>query len=112
MDKLFSSQKVLPQFRPLPKYPSIERDIAIILSDNVHAREFQDFIWGLKPSYLESLKIFDLYKGKSIPKGEKSMGLRFTYRSIDHTLSENEVTPVHESLVKAVLEKYKASLRS
>ena len=112
MDKLLSSQKVLPKFIPLPKYPAIERDIAIILSDNVHAKEFQDFIWGLKPSYLESLKIFDLYKGKSIPKGKKSMGLRFSYRSIDHTLSENEITPVHESLVETMLDKYNASLRS
>jgi len=57
------------------------------------------------------MRIFDIYRGKPVPKGSKSIGVRFKYRALDHTLSDFEVSEVHDPMVLSVLQSYKAKLR-
>ncbi|NPA93925.1 MAG: phenylalanine--tRNA ligase subunit beta [Thermodesulfobacteria bacterium] len=99
-------------FSPLDRFPSVERDLSIILDDSVRAQDVLDFIAQNRSSYLESFYIFDVYKGKQVPKGKKSLGIHFVYRAKDRTLSEQEVEKEHEPLTKGVLENFKGSLRS
>lgn len=112
LDRLLSISKAIPKYKLLPKYPSIERDVSIILPENIHAQKLLDFIDQHRPSFLESVKIFDVYKGKNIPKGEKSIGIRLIYRSEKHTLSENEIVSIHESFVVDLMEQFNARLRT
>ncbi len=98
-------------FKPLPRYPSVERDAAIILSQDVPAALLLTLVKEQQIPILEDVKIFDVYTGKPIPRGYKSIGLRFKYRASDHTLSESEVASIHKPLINLILERFNARLR-
>ncbi len=98
-------------FAPLDRFPSVERDLSIILDDSVRAQEVLDFIQEKAPQGLVCFYIFDVYKGKQVPKGKKSLGIHFVYRAKDRTLSEEEVEAVHEPLQEAILKEFGGILR-
>ncbi len=100
------------KFTPLARYPAVERDIAVIVPDRLSAQDLLEYISGQAPDFLEEVRIFDIYRGKPVPEGSKSIGLRFTYRALDHTLSDHEVSEVHDPMVRSVLQSYKAKLRN
>ena len=89
----------------------MERDIAVIVPDRLSAQDLLEYISGQSPDCLEEVRIFDIYRGKPVPEGSKSIGMRFTYRALDHTLSDREVSEVHDPMVCSVLQFYKAKLR-
>jgi len=60
---------------------------------------------------LEKVKVFDVYEGKNIPAGTRSLGLRFSYRSTDRTLTDDEVNEVHTRIVKKIIHMSGASVR-
>jgi len=99
------------KFLPLARYPAVERDIAIIVRDMFSAQDLLEYIFAQAPDFLEKVQIFDVYRGKPVPEGSKSIGMRFTYRAPDHTLSDHEVSEVHGPLVRSVLQSYRAKLR-
>ncbi len=99
------------RFRPLPRYPRAERDAAIIVSEDVPSIEMVTLVRSQEVPILEGVEIFDVYSGKPIPRGYKSVGLRFRYRAPDHTLSDDEVASVHGPLVDLILKRFKARLR-
>ena len=104
--------KDICKFIPLDRFPSIERDLAILFDDSVRAQDVLDFITKNAPELLTNFYIFDLYRGKQIPKGKKSLAFRFIYRAKDRTLSEEEVETLHTPLSKSILEKFGGQLRS
>ena len=99
------------KFRPLARYPGVERDIAIIVADELSAHDLMEFISNRAADLLQGVQVFDVYRGKPIPKGSKSIGLRFRYRAPDHTLSDREVSDIHDPLVLSMLQFYNAKLR-
>ena len=99
------------KFRPLARYPGVERDIAIIVADELSAHDLLEFISNRAADLLQGVQVFDVYRGKPIPKGSKSIGLRFRYRAPDHTLSDREVSDIHDPLVLSMLQFYNAKLR-
>jgi phenylalanyl-tRNA synthetase beta chain len=98
-------------FRPWPKFPEVTRDMALILDDQVLWRDIQEEIRSLKEVLIEDIELFDLYYGKPIPEGKKNLGVRIHYRSLEKTLSDEQVNAVHEKVLKQVLEKFGATLR-
>jgi len=111
IDALSAAPRIRPQFRHLPRFPFVERDVAVILSQSVRAEDVLDRLRRAQPSVLESVTIFDVYQGKAIPKGKKSLGLRFRYRAQDRTLTEDEVIGIHDSLVSNLLSSFEGVLR-
>ncbi len=99
-------------FKPIPRFPAVERDIAVIVDGHIPALDLVDFIKSNDIELLEEICIFDVYTGKPIPKGKKSIGLRFRYRAKDHTLTEEEINSVHQPLVDSILNQFKAELRA
>lgn len=97
--------------KPLPRFPATTRDMALILSNTVEAQAVLDFIEGMGQSLLEGVEIFDIYEGSPIPEGSKSIGLRFTYRSSERSLTDDEVNTIHETMTREVLEEFDAQLR-
>lgn len=89
-------------FRDIPKFPSVSRDVAFVLNEEVTARHLLDLVLKKDENLLESIDIFDVYTGKGIPAGMKSLALRFTYRSATKTLTDSRVNQVHERLVGAI----------
>ncbi len=98
-------------YKPLPKYPAITRDIALLVKDEVFVKEIEDIIKENGKDLLESFKLFDVYKGNQIEKGYKSIAYSIVYRSEEKTLTDEEVNAVHENIVKQLSEKLDANLR-
>jgi phenylalanyl-tRNA synthetase beta chain len=98
-------------YSPIPKYPAIERDVAIVLDDGISASEVLEHIRGYRSEFIESAELFDHYKGKNIARGRKSLAFRVIYRRSDRTLTDTEVESVHQELVDHLLKKTGGELR-
>ncbi|WZL74505.1 phenylalanine--tRNA ligase subunit beta [Clostridiaceae bacterium 35-E11] len=98
-------------YKPLPKYPAMTRDIALIVEDDVYVKQIEDVIWENGGKILESVKLFDVYKGKQIPEGYKSVAYSLVYRALDRTLTDEEVSNVHNKIIEALGEQVGGALR-
>lgn len=98
-------------YTPLPKYPAMTRDIALLIKDEVYVKEIEDIITKNAQGLVESFKLFDVYKGEQIEEGYKSVAYSLVYRSKDKTLTDEEVNKVHENILKELSEQINANLR-
>lgn len=98
-------------YKPLPKYPAMTRDIALLIKDEIYVKEIEDIITKNAQGLVESFKLFDVYKGEQIEEGHKSVAYSLIYRSKDKTLTDEEVNKVHENILKELSEQINANLR-
>ena len=96
----------------LPRYPELVRDVALVVAEALPAGEMLAQARAYHDPWLQSVEIFDVYRGKPLDKGQKSLGLRFTYRAEDRTLTEEEVTPGYQALVDELMKSFGATLRA
>jgi phenylalanyl-tRNA synthetase beta chain len=99
-------------YKPIPKYPPVERDIAVIVDEDITVSEIENIIKIFSSELIEKVSVFDVYKGKNIPEGKKSLAFNIIYRSRNRTLIEDEIERIHTSLVNYILEKTGGELRS
>jgi phenylalanyl-tRNA synthetase beta chain len=99
-------------YKEISKYPAVARDVAFVVDSGVQADYMLDIVLRQKEDLLENVGIFDIYAGKGLPDGTKSLGLRFSYRSPDKTLTDLEVNNVHERIVRKTIELTGARVRS
>lgn len=99
------------KFAPLPKYPSVQRDIAIVVPVAVAAGDMVAAIWDHKEKLVEQVELFDVYRGKNIDEGFKSIAISVTYRSHEKTLQEKVVAKVHQRIVDMVMSRFDGRLR-
>lgn len=111
LNSVFEASNLNKKYKSLPKYPSVSRDIAMLVKDEVTAAEIEGIIRANGKDIMESIKLFDVYKGKQVPEGMKSIAYSITYRAEGRTLKDEEVNKVHERIVKALEEKLDAKLR-
>ena len=97
-------------FTPLPKYPAVTRDIALLVDEAVTVGEILDVINANGGKILESANLFDVYRGAQIEAGKKSCAFALSYRDSEKTLTDEEVQAVHGEILKA-LEVLGATLR-
>lgn len=98
-------------YKPLPKYPSTSRDIALLVDEGMEVGKIEEVIKQYAGSILESVKLFDVYRGKQVEEGKKSVAFALTYRDKDKTLTDDEVAKVHRKVIEALKEKLNAVLR-
>lgn len=98
-------------FKALPRYPAVTRDMAVIVSESVPAGEILRVIKEQGPDLIETAFIFDIYRGKQIEKGSKSLAVRVIYRSGEKTLEDEEVNVLHQQIVTQVLSGFGGRLR-
>lgn len=98
-------------YKPLPKYPAITRDFAIVVRDNVYVREIEKIIREHGGEILESYKLFDVYTGNQIPEGYKSVAYTLTYRHRERTLMDEEVNKVNEEIIATIERQLGGKLR-
>jgi len=96
--------------RPLPKFPSVARDLTIIVDQALEARRLTEELRQLDQALVESVHLFDVFEGDPIPAGRKSISLRITYRSDRETLEDEHVSAIHKSITGRLMEIFKATL--
>lgn len=99
------------KYQPLPKYPAMTRDMAILVKDEVTNGQIMKLITTQGKAMLESVKLFDVYKGKQIEDGYKSMAYALIFRAEDRTLTDEEVGKVFQRISNALETELEAKLR-
>ena len=111
LNSLVSSIPDSIQYSSVPKYPSIERDIAIVVDEAIPAIEITKLIMAFPSELVEEVSIFDYYKGSHIPAGKKSLAFSILYRSKERTLTDQEVEQLHSSIVEHIMKMTGGELR-
>jgi phenylalanyl-tRNA synthetase beta chain len=86
-------------FTPLPRFPSVTRDVAVTIDAGISAAEIMVIIRGVDNRYIESIEVFDYYQGDPIPAGKKGLAFRISYRSLDRTMTDAEVNQFHQEVL-------------
>lgn len=98
-------------YHKIPKFPAVERDLAILVPEYLSNEAVENIILQAGIEHLEKLVLFDLYQGKQVPDGFKSMAYNLSFRAEDRTLTDKEVELWIKNII-AALEKEKATLRT
>lgn len=98
--------------KPLPRYPSVVRDIAVVVDEAVPAGDVARMLQETADGLAEEVGLFDIYRGAPVPKGYKSMAFHVVYRDTEATLTDRRVDEIHERLVKAAESSFSAMLRA
>jgi phenylalanyl-tRNA synthetase beta chain len=101
----------IDKFQPLPKFPSVRRDISIILDKARESHDIIELIQEMGSDIIENIEIFDVYEGNPIPEGKKSIAYAVFYRNKEKTLTDEEVDSIHNILRSKILEKTKGEIR-
>jgi phenylalanyl-tRNA synthetase beta chain len=101
-----------PLYRPIPRFPSIRRDLAVVVAEDVRAGDVQATIQKNGETLLQFSELFDVYQGKQIPAGRKSLAFSLQFFSPERTLKEEEIDPVLEGIVRSLEKTHGASLRA
>ncbi|HWR57602.1 MAG TPA: phenylalanine--tRNA ligase subunit beta [Thermodesulfovibrionales bacterium] len=105
LDALLQSLSMDVKYTSIPKYPHIDRDVALVVDESASASGIMDLMRSYRSELIEDISIFDFYKGKNIPEGKKSLAFAIRYRSKDRTLTDSEIEELHKRLVEYVVEK-------
>jgi phenylalanyl-tRNA synthetase beta chain len=98
-------------FSPLSRYPDVARDSAVLLDEQISAEQLLAVLHAASGGDTEDIVLFDIYRGQGIPAGKKSMAFRVRYRSMERTLTDEEINALHARLVEALREKLGAEIR-
>ncbi len=110
-ENIFKNANIEKIYFPLPKYPAIDRDIAIVIEEQVYVKEIESIIKEQGGKILDKVELFDIYRGKQVKEGYKSVAYALTYRDADKTLTDEEVGKVHLRIVEALKNQLGAVLR-
>ncbi|MBD2033689.1 phenylalanine--tRNA ligase subunit beta [Leptolyngbya sp. FACHB-321] len=112
LDQLDRDELRVPIFQPFSTYPPSDRDIAFFVSTQVSVAEIERTITKAGGTLLESIDLFDEYRGENVPAGQRSLAFRLLYRASDRTLQDNDIDPVHQQVREALVDKFRVDLRS
>ncbi|MGH2543483.1 MAG: phenylalanine--tRNA ligase subunit beta, partial [Ardenticatenaceae bacterium] len=96
---------------PIPRFPAIVQDLAAVVDEAVPARVVEETIWGAGVERLTQVQLFDVYQGKSIPEGKKSLAYSLRYVDPERTLTDEEVAGYHATITSALRQKLGAQIR-
>ena len=96
---------------PLPRYPSVVRDISILVNDSLSAETVRGTIRSAAPDTLIQVREFDRYQGKGIPDGKISLSYRLTFQSAERTLTDQDVTTAMAAIMTALTRELQAEQR-
>ena len=111
-DLLAAAERVgVPRAEPLPRFPAVLRDIAMVVPDAHPAAAIAGTLREAGGGLVEDVRLFDLYRGAQVPDGHRSLAFRVVYRDPDETLTDKRVEKVHQALVRTVQDRFGATIR-
>lgn len=102
----------LPVFKSISKYPAVKRDLAIIVDKTQDVGSILLKIKNIVGQDLEGINVFDVFEGKSIEKGKKSVAIQLIFQKDDATFNEEEITKLVDKIIETLQKKFKAILRT
>jgi phenylalanyl-tRNA synthetase beta chain len=102
----------IPRAQPLPRFPAVERDLAVVVDEHVAAGSLLAVIEESAGDLLEMARAFDEYRGTQVPEGHKSIAFTLTFRSPERTLTDAEVDKVMTDITHALEKRHHARVRS
>ena len=99
-------------FTELSKYPFMERDLAVVVDEEIEAADIFQAIMDCEIDLIDEIRVFDVYRGKGIDSGKKSMAYGIKYVSRERTLTDEEVNNAHAKVIKVLEDKLGAILRT
>ncbi|MCX5702737.1 MAG: phenylalanine--tRNA ligase subunit beta [Candidatus Omnitrophica bacterium] len=111
LDRLLAFANLRRQFKGLPKYPGISRDISVVLKEDIAIDAILKAMRDKGLELLKEVEVVDYYKGKQIPSGFRGLTISCLYRSDERTLTEAEVNPVHALVCRVLIDRFRAQIR-
>ena len=109
--KLLALQLPDATYTPLPKYPSVSRDLAVVCGEDITVAQAEDVITAAAGKLLREIRLFDIYRGPGVPAGKKSMAFSLVLRADDRTLTDTDSETVVSKVLSALAAKLNAVLR-
>ena len=100
-----------PTFTPLPKYPAVTRDLSLLCDETTTIAELENCITAAGGKLLRRVDLFDIYRGKGVPEGKKSVAFSLQLRADDRTLTDADSEGVTKKVLSALETKLGAVLR-
>ena len=110
-EELLDAANLDRKYKQLPKFPAVERDIAVVVAEEITAGQIEEIIRNKGGKLVETVKLFDIYRGSQIEKGYKSMAWSIIYRAEDKTLAEEDVSKVHNKILNSLANQVGGALR-
>ncbi len=111
LEKIVDASDFSKRFEPISIYPSIQRDLAIVVDQALKSDMPIDIINVTGGEWVESIRLFDVYEGNQVPDGKKSLAYTITYHSATETLTDNAVNDLHDKIVQRLNKEFGAELR-
>ena len=99
------------QYREMPKFPEVRRDLALLLDENVTYSDLRKSSFKAGKKLLKNVTLFDVYRGDKIPSGKKQYALSFTFQDLEKTLTDQDIERVMDNILKAFQNNFGAVLR-
>lgn len=99
------------KYSALPKFPPVERDLALVVNDDVCVGEIIAAVQEAN-SLIKEVRLFDVYKGEQIEKGYKSIAIKFKIVSYDKTLVDSEIVTIMDSIIDVLSKRFDAKVRA
>ena len=110
---MYTHMESAKTYKPLPRYPVVPRDIAVVVDESVTCAQVAKVIMEADVRViLENVELFDVYRGAGIPEGKKSMAYSYTLRAEERTLTDEDITFAMNALIKALKAGLDADLRA
>lgn len=111
LESIYSEADADIRYRELPRFPAMERDIAVVVNEDVEAGDMLRAIRESAGELLQNVQVFDVFTGSKLGENKKSVAMALVYRNRERTLTDEEVTEVHARVVARLEEQFGAELR-
>lgn len=111
-DVMLKHRSVKKEFRPLPKYPALERDFAFVCDEDIQVGKVASAMKRAGGKHVESVELFDIYRGPQLGEGKKSVAYSVMLRCPDRTMTDDEADSITKKITKALKDEFNIVLRS
>ncbi len=112
LEKIYNFIKIIPEFSEISKFPYIERDLALLVDEDINSEVILKEIKNVEAKLIQKIFIFDVYKGKNIPEGKKSIAIKIIFQDKSKTLKDERVNKIIDKILKVLDEKYGIKIRN
>ena len=104
-------KKAAVHFEPVPKFPAVSRDLALLLDKNIEFAQVEQVARQTEKKLLKKVELFDVYEGKNLPEGKKSYAVNFTLQDTEKTMSDKQIEAIMNKLITNIKKQLGAELR-